>query len=688
MRIKSSSIIITTMNIFTLIFLAFFSCINSEAQYYKKYFDGPYITVKNDSLQLQWVEAGAVTDTLLAKSQADVFKRPNLPMVDLQDLDFEIDDQVYYDGVQKFAAISDIHGQYDIMIELLRAHEIIDNNNNWQYGNGHLVVVGDNLDRGDKMVDILWTLFNLQKQAQKAGGKVHVLVGNHEKMVLSGDLRYLNRKYAFTAGALQTPYNQFFKKGSVLGDWIASHKVAISINNTLFVHGGLSPRLAKSGLTLEEVNQTFREKITRSSGHSADPMIDFLSGDDGPLWYRGYFRNADSISSVEIDSILDTYGQNLIVVGHTSQSEITTLHDESVIALDCSIKLGKTGQMLLFKNGAVYKGEIDGSKSLMIDNSENKPSLFEALYEHEGKPMIKVTTDYGRLKGKRMKEEYQPALFEWPEKDLILSGRVRSRGNVRKKVCRVPPVKFDFDKSSLDSAGYYRNDKLKMVWPCKERDLDQEMLYKEYFLYGLYNLIEPHGLRAKLVDVQVYKDKKDKVELDEEFTALLVEDEDEYARRKNARVIETGKIMPTILDRESFLKMVFFQYMISNTDWSITTKHNIEMVKIADVPKILALPYDFDYAGFVGQKYAVPHESLPIRTVHNRYFFKYEVTLEEAEMAIKYYQEKQDEIIAYCRNATYMNENTIKDNIKYLMEFFDDINEKPDKIIKSLKIKE
>jgi hypothetical protein len=168
----------------------------------------------------------------------------------------------------------------------------------------------------------------------------------------------------------------------------------------------------------------------------------------------------------------------------------------------------------------------------------------------------------------------------------------------------------------------------------------------------------------------------------------LVEDEDEYARRKNARDIESGKIMPTILDRESFLKMVFFQYMISNTDWAITTKHNIEMVKVADHPSILALPYDYDYSGFVGQKYAVPHESLPIRSVHDRYFFKYQVTKEEAEKAIKYYQEKQEEIIAYCRSATYMKENTIKDNIKYLMEFFDDINEHPDKLIKKLKIKE
>ena len=329
---------------------------------------------------------------------------------------------------------------------------------------------------------------------------------------------------------------------------------------------------------------------------------------------------------------------------------------------------------------------MDGTKTLLIDRAEDKPSLFSALYDYEGRPKLKITTDYGHLKSKRLKEEYQEATFEWPEKGLTLPSRVRSRGNVRKKVCRVPPVKFDFSKSSLDSAGFFPIDKLKMVWPCKERDLDQEKLYKEFFLYGLFNILEPNGLRAKLVDVTVYK--HDKPEIDEEFTALVVEDEDEYSRRNNARVIETGKIMPTILDRESFLKMLFFQYMISNTDFSISTKHNIEMVKLADQPKIIALPYDFDYAGFVGQSYAVPHESLPIRSVHDRYFFKYPVTEAEADFAINFFTEKKEEILTYCRNATYMNPDAIEDNIKYLMEFFDELEQKPDKIKDKLKISE
>jgi hypothetical protein len=128
--------------------------------------------------------------------------------------------------------------------------------------------------------------------------------------------------------------------------------------------------------------------------------------------------------------------------------------------------------------------------------------------------------------------------------------------------------------------------------------------------------------------------------------------------------------------------------MISNTDFSISTKHNIEMVKIADQPKILALPYDFDYAGFVGQSYAVPHESLPIRSVHDRYFFKYPVTEAEADFAIDFFMQKKDEIMKLCQAATYMDADAIEKNTKYLMEFFNELEEKPEKIKDKLKISE
>ena len=46
-----------------------------------------------------------------------------------------------------------------------------------------------------KIIDLM---MNLEKQAKKAGGAVHMLIGNHEAMNMYGDLRYTTKE-EFTA---------------------------------------------------------------------------------------------------------------------------------------------------------------------------------------------------------------------------------------------------------------------------------------------------------------------------------------------------------------------------------------------------------------------------------------------------------------------------------------------------------
>jgi hypothetical protein len=50
--------------------------------------------------------------------------------------------------------------------------------------------VGDILDRGDQEIKLLFLLERLQRQAQAAGGALHVLNGNHETMNVGGNFRY------------------------------------------------------------------------------------------------------------------------------------------------------------------------------------------------------------------------------------------------------------------------------------------------------------------------------------------------------------------------------------------------------------------------------------------------------------------------------------------------------------------
>jgi hypothetical protein len=70
-------------------------------------------------------------------------------------------------------------------------------NPEWVGGNTVVVQVGDVLDRGDDEIAILILLQKLHKQAEKQGGAVYILNGNHEVLNVSGDFRYV------TQGAFQ-----------------------------------------------------------------------------------------------------------------------------------------------------------------------------------------------------------------------------------------------------------------------------------------------------------------------------------------------------------------------------------------------------------------------------------------------------------------------------------------------------
>ena len=149
--------------------------------------DGPYIFIEGDELVEKRIVNGKV---VIKKLPKDAYKTK-----------FK-QEKSKFKKVKKIAALSDIHGQHDLAVEILTNHQIIDAEENWIYGEGHLIIVGDIFDRGEKVNETLWLLYKLEGQAKEAGGKVHVLLGNHEYLVFSKDLRYIHRNYIITSGLM------------------------------------------------------------------------------------------------------------------------------------------------------------------------------------------------------------------------------------------------------------------------------------------------------------------------------------------------------------------------------------------------------------------------------------------------------------------------------------------------------
>ncbi len=201
----------------------------------------------------------------------------------------------------RVVAIADVHGAYEAMVETLRKADVIDAEFAWSGGATHLVIVGDLLDRGPRSRDVMDLLMRLESEAALAGGKVMVLIGNHESMNLIGDLRYVSKsEYAAFAGdetreerdrwfaafagrnngvldpqALREKFKQQFPAGffalrrafgpeGKYGKWLLEKPVIGVINGTAFVHGGLSPLVSELGL--DGVNRDLKAELVEYVG--------------------------------------------------------------------------------------------------------------------------------------------------------------------------------------------------------------------------------------------------------------------------------------------------------------------------------------------------------------------------------------------------------------------------------------
>jgi hypothetical protein len=330
--------------------------------------DGPYIFKADDKFKVLWIENNIFREDDIIPENFNSIRRSFNLFFDYNDL---IDTYLLkpdygqsYNRIDSISVISDIHGEYNTYIELLKVNGIIDKDLNWNFGKGHLVVLGDIFDRGDMVTEVLWHLFGLEKQAAKAGGMVHVLLGNHEFMVLRNNLCDIHEKYRKVEAISGTLYSDLYSESSLLGKWLRSKPVVITINNIIFVHGGISLEMVHRNLTFKQINRICATKILGKDLQSvySKELLKFLNHTDGPLWYRGYFEDTDFCES-KLDSILEFYGKKHIVVGHTVCKVTTPLFNNKIIGVDTGIMYKQPGEIVIYKNGFFYKGCPAGSRT-------------------------------------------------------------------------------------------------------------------------------------------------------------------------------------------------------------------------------------------------------------------------------------------------------------------------------------
>ena len=285
----------------------------------------------------------------------------------------------------RIVAIGDLHGDFSVWRDIAGGAGLVDSGGHWTGGNTTLVQVGDVVDREPDSLKIIRDLMRLQKEAPKQGGQVIALVGNHEAMNMTGDLRYtlpadfaayatanspalrdrlyevkkaeIEAKYhakdpSLTATAIHDAWIKVTPLGWVeqrlawapngeIGRWVVRNPAIAEVEGNLFVHGGLSVEASK--LSIAEINKRVAAALVKGDV-SQDSIIESPLG---PLWYRGLITRDPKVTEIpaggpprppieqELTAVLATYGAKRIVVGHTPNLKgIQILYGGKLVTID------------------------------------------------------------------------------------------------------------------------------------------------------------------------------------------------------------------------------------------------------------------------------------------------------------------------------------------------------------------
>ncbi|MEE2776295.1 MAG: metallophosphoesterase [Acidobacteriota bacterium] len=293
--------------------------------------------------------------------------------------------------MSRIIAIGDLHGAADALEAILRGTRLVDRTGHWRGGGGaHLVQVGDIFNRGTEGRSVFERLLALQPEARAAGGDVTMLLGNHDVMMATGDeawssvdeyLSFASRREReswpkrsqkqlwrlYRAGLAEphvipvNPRHDAWKVENVpgkdalrrafgptgrIGRALRRQPVAVQIDDTIFVHAGISLEWVDHGI--DGLNALARQAWRQfdSDQDTVQLYRSVLAQRQGPLWHRPYARSTDRSTERELATVLSKLGARRTVGGHTRtdnqpggrRGEIRTRLRRRYVGIDVSLR--------------------------------------------------------------------------------------------------------------------------------------------------------------------------------------------------------------------------------------------------------------------------------------------------------------------------------------------------------------
>lgn len=302
------------------------------------------------------------------------------------------------------------------------------------------------------------------------------------------------------------------------------------------------------------------------------------------------------------------------------------------------------------------------------------------LFDSDEVMDLALRFDITYFRKKKPDVEYLPAVLTYytGDKDSVNKNiKLRARGEMRRMYCDFPPISLNFKLKDSVSTEFDGIDKLKLVTYCKLGYGDYVL--KEYLIYKLYNLLTDVSLRVRLLRINYINTAKEKKKKPIIQYGFVIEPVKLLEKRTNSVEVRSNYLSQKVIRQDMMDRFAIFNYMIGNTDWSVPNLHNsLILAKPGETLSGLALivPFDFDYSGLVNADYAVPFETLPIKTVRERLYMGICRSEEVFKSDIKEFADKKEEFYKVINEFPYLKPRSKKDVIAYLEQFFSDFDKR------------
>ena len=314
--------------------------------------------------------------------------------------------------------------------------------------------------------------------------------------------------------------------------------------------------------------------------------------------------------------------------------------------------------------------------SLIVSLNSSAASKADSLFRSDEVVRMELRSDFSAIqKDRDQNPEYHDGqlIYYTPSNEQVrLSVKVMVRGNFRLKPenCSFPPLLVNFRKNGTANTLFENQDKLKLVTPCQS----EAYVIDEYTVYKLYNEVTDLSFKVRLAKILYFDTGRNKALF--EAYSFFIEDKDHVAER-NSLIAKDRFITPFDIDRDNYIKLSFFQYLIGNTDWWVSSRKNILLLQSRDSSSgPFAVPYDFDFSGFVNAAYTYPFRETGYSTDNRRVYKGICYTDAELKEVFEFYKGLRPVFESIINNQDLIPRYNRKEILRYLKGFYSVIDSK------------